>query len=251
MTVEACFVLPFFLFAFLNIISIIDIYRLQGSMSAAMHSCSKSMAVSAYAYKELTHEAFDEEYGFIQSVGITSTYVDTSVKSQLGDLYPDNITWVRSEILGDDDCIDLMAEYNIRPPIGIIGYQPQKVYNRLRTRAWTGYDNADNVTGIDDEEIVYVAETGTVYHRSRACTYIKLSISATDFTSVGDRRNFGGSRYRSCEECGSRANGTVFITNHGERYHSSLTCSKLKRTISAVPISQVGDKRPCSRCGGS
>ena len=32
MTVEACFVLPFFLFAFLNVISIVELYRLQGNM---------------------------------------------------------------------------------------------------------------------------------------------------------------------------------------------------------------------------
>lgn len=41
MTVEACFVLPFFLFAFLNVISILELYRLQGNMSAAMHDTAK------------------------------------------------------------------------------------------------------------------------------------------------------------------------------------------------------------------
>ena len=48
MTIEACLVLPFFLFAFLNIISIVEIYRLQGNMSAAMHDTAKRMAVYGY-----------------------------------------------------------------------------------------------------------------------------------------------------------------------------------------------------------
>jgi hypothetical protein len=252
MTVEACFVLPFFLFAFLNIISIIDIYRLQGSMSAAMHDSAKSMAIKAYAYKDLTHEAVDGEYGFWQSVGITLAFAKSNTQNELGEIYPEEAVWVRSQILGSDDCIDLVAEYPIRPPVGIMGFSKQTVYNRLRTRAWTGYDNAQSSTLMGaDEEIVYVAETGTVYHRSRACTYLKLSISTVDFASVKDERNYGGHKYSSCEECGFRASGTVYITNHGQRYHSSLTCSKLKRTVSAVPISQVGGKGACSKCGGS
>jgi hypothetical protein len=47
MTVEACMVLPLFLFAFLNVISIMDIFRLQGSMSAVMHDTAREMAVLA------------------------------------------------------------------------------------------------------------------------------------------------------------------------------------------------------------
>lgn len=53
MTVEACFVLPFFLFAFLNIISVVELYRLQGNMSAAMHDTAKQMAVYGYEYRQM------------------------------------------------------------------------------------------------------------------------------------------------------------------------------------------------------
>ena len=53
MTVEACLVLPLFLFAFLNIISIVEIYRLQGNMSAAMHDTARQMAVYGYEYRQI------------------------------------------------------------------------------------------------------------------------------------------------------------------------------------------------------
>jgi hypothetical protein len=250
MTVEACFVLPFFLFAFLNIISIIDIYRLQGNMSAAMHATEKTMAIYAYEYMVLTQDLIDDEVEKgIASIAMSDTYVASSVKQRVGDIYPDGIRWELSKIMDDNDCIDLLAIYEVNPPIGIVGYKTRTMYNRLRTRAWTGYDNAKNSKLDSGEEIVYIAETGTVYHKSRGCTYLKLSISTLTKEELNDERNASGRIYTACESCGSKACETVYITNYGTKYHSSLRCSKLKRTVSTVPISQVGDKGACSKCG--
>ena len=53
MTVEASLVLPLFLFAFLNLISVVEIYRLQSNMSAAMHSVAKQMAARGAEYEAL------------------------------------------------------------------------------------------------------------------------------------------------------------------------------------------------------
>jgi hypothetical protein len=252
MTVEACMVLPFFLFAFLNIISIMDIFRIQGSMSAVMHDTAKEMALLAYPYKELTKEAFNGEYGFVQSALISETYAGLRASTTLKDSYPKHTRWVLSSILGEDDCIDLVAVYPQKPPISCMGYWDMIMINRLRTRAWTGFDSekAASTREGDEEEIVYVAENGTVYHKSRACTHIKLSIRSTSLANIENERSKDESKYHKCENCGSKASGTVYVTDYGDRYHSSLSCSGLKRTISAVPISQVGDKGACSRCGG-
>jgi hypothetical protein len=245
MTIEACFVLPFFLFAVLNIISIMDIYRLQGSMSASLHSSARNMAVYAYEYREL----MDSDNSKLESIGLTQTYVRTNAVNDLGEIFPENDNWLMSKILQDDEIIDLVVIYDVNPPIGIIGYETQHMFNRLRTRAWTGYDNAAN-SGNESEEIVYVAETGTVYHRSRVCTYLKLTISKIAASAVANERNLEGGKYSACESCGNKPSDTLYITNYGNKYHSTITCSKLKRTVSAIPISEVGDKGACSRCGG-
>lgn len=255
MTVEACFVLPFFLFAFLNIISIVEIYRLQGNLSAAMHDTAKQMAVYGYEYREIRGDSV----GAAESLGLTCLYAAGKVRTKLGTDYLDNsplaggaasISWLRSSVMQNNDWIDLVAEYRIRPPAAIVGYRERILYNRVRTRAWTGYDNAGgNIDGNADEEIVYITPEGTVYHRSRSCTYLKLSISAVDKSYLDTQRNRDGSKYYPCGECGASCGNTVYITDYGNKYHSTLGCSGLKRTVMAVPISETGGKGACSKCG--
>lgn len=256
MTVEAAFVLPFFLFAFLNMISILEIYRLQSGMSAAMHMTAKEMAVCAYEYKELS----DGDVGRAESLGLTYVWAANRVKGILGKNYLENspikggasqIDWYQSSILEEDDCIDLIATYTVKPPVAVVGFGAFKMYNRVFTRAWTGYDNAAALGGDAGEEFVYITPDGTVYHRSRACTYLKLSIVPVNIAVLENERNEGGAKYYPCEECGGKARNIVYITDYGTRYHSSLTCSKLKRTIFTVPISQVGGRGACSKCSGS
>lgn len=256
MTVEAAFVLPFFLFAFLNVISILEIYRLQSNMGAAMHMTAKEMAVCAYEYQALS----DGDAGKAESLGLTYVYAANRVKGILGKKYLDNaplkggasgVVWLHSSVLEKDDCIDLVAEYTVKPPVEMVGFGAFKMYNRVFTRAWTGYDNAATaLKGDADEEIVFITPDGTVYHRSRACTYLKLSIVPVDMAFLEHERNEGGAKYYPCEECGGTQKSTVYITDYGTRYHSSLQCSKLKRTILAVPISQVGGRGACGKCGG-
>lgn len=255
MTIEACFVLPFFLFAFLNIISIVEIYRLQGNMSAAMHDTAKQMAVYGYEYRQIGGGSA----GAAESLGLTYLYAAGGVRAKLGEAYLDSsplaggapsISWLRSSVMQADDCIDLVAEYRIEPPAAVVGYQPRVLYNRIRTRAWTGYDNAaHSADGIAEEEIVYITQEGSVYHRSRSCGYLKLSIAAVDKSFLDTQRNEDNGKYYACAECGGSCGNIVYITNYGNRYHSSLGCSSLKRTIMAVPISQTGGRSACSKCG--
>lgn len=255
MTVEACFVLPFFLFAFLNVISIIEIYRLQGNMSAAMHDTAKQMAQYGYEYREIGGGSL----GVAESLGLTYLYAAGKVQAKLGTSYLDNsllaggassISWMRSSVMQEDDCIDLVAEYRIAPPAAVVGYQSRTLYSRMRTRAWTGYDNAMYGAGSTAEErIVYITPNGSVYHCSRGCSYLKLSIVAVDRSLLDEQRNQGGSKYYPCEECGDFCGAIVYITDYGNRYHATLGCSGLKRTVMAVPISDAGDRGACSKCG--
>lgn len=254
MTIEACLVLPLFLFAFLNIISIVEIYRLQGNISAAMHDTAKQMAVYGYEYRQISQGSA----GAAESVGLTYLYAAGRVRAKLGEAYLDNsplaggasqISWLRSSVMQADDCIDLVAEYRVEPPAAIVGYQPRTLYSRIRTRAWTGYDNAANGAGSTAEKIVYITPEGSVYHCSRGCSYLKLSIAAIESACLDTYRNQNQGKYYPCAECGSACGNIVYITSYGDRYHAALGCSSLKRTVMAVPISEVGGRSACSKCG--
>lgn len=255
MTIEACLVLSLFLFAFLNIISIIELYRLQGNMSLAMHDTVKQMAVYGYEYQALG----GDDVGAVESLGMTYLYAAGRVKAKLGADYLDNsplaggtagISWLRSSVMQEDDCIDLVAEYLIKAPVADVGFGKQAFYNRMRTRAWTGYDNAKNsASSTNEEEIVYITPEGTVYHRSRGCSYLKLSITSVDKSFLDTQRNQNGGKYYACSECGASCGNTVYITQYGDKYHATLSCNRLKRTILAVPISETGGRGACSKCG--
>ena len=96
---------------------------------------------------------------------------------------------------------------------------------------------------------VYVTETGLVYHKDYHCSHLDLSIRMTHLELVEGLRNENGGKYYPREHCVKGNGGNIYITNSGDRYHSSLSCSGLKRTIYAIPISEAAGKGACSRCG--
>ncbi len=118
----------------------------------------------------------------------------------------------------------------------------------MRVKGWCGYESSIPISA--EQTIVYVTETGTVYHKDYHCTYLDLSIHMVPVSGLEDLRNESGSKYYPCELCGKKVSGMgVYITNYGSKYHMSMSCGGLKRKIYAVPISETAGKGACSKCG--
>lgn len=148
--------------------------------------------------------------------------------------------------------IDLVLTYQIRSPAALIRLPGYFFLQRARVRAWTGRDTGGDGAGAGSAgaDCVYVTETGSVYHEDPNCTHLKLKIRQVNKADLETLRNSGGGKYHDCEKCGgAAAGGMVYITEDGNRCHSSLSCSGLKRGVRQVPREELGTMRACSRCG--
>ncbi|WP_051208953.1 TadE family protein [Butyrivibrio sp. WCD3002] len=258
-TVEASLVLPLFIFFFINILGAFDILRLQCDMEAALHQTgSQIMEQAAYA-DMLTGNEKSKGASYAEGA-LTSGLAAKKVKAYLGEDYLKNscirggaggISFLQTAFRSDGDIIDIVASYKVHPLIGIAGFTDFTVESRFYGHAFTGYDPTGG-HGNDEskkEEYVYITENGSVYHRNINCSHLKVSVQSCPKSNIGNKRSSDGSKYYPCEYCGKKAGGTVYITNYGNRYHSTNKCSAINRNVKTVPLSEVGGRRACKECG--
>ena len=138
-------------------------------------------------------------------------------------------------------------------PVGALVPLPKVwMHNTVKVHAWTGADEADfSGDSVEPEKMVYVTETGTVYHKKAGCRYLKVSINQISGSSLAHARNDSGQKYSPCESCSrnQKPSGVVYVTSSGNRYHNVATCSGLKRTVKLVKESELRGMHACSSCG--
>lgn len=257
MTLEAAFALPFFLFAVLNILFAVNIIGTQSRMNAALHQVGNQMAFYGYAYGQTVGNVLLDA---LAGVALTEGYARGQVVEYVGRSYLEKscveggaggISFAGSSVMGAGDIIDLKVSYRVKPFAGMMGFDGFLMSQRYYGKAWTGYDSAGQMSDFDENDpMVYITRTGTVYHTNRGCSYLNPTVEAVASEVVTDRRNASGAKYTPCSVCGKNAaGGEVYITNYGSSYHRLLNCPGLKRTIYTVPLSEVGGRRRCSKCG--
>ncbi len=267
MTLEAAMALPLFMFFFLNLFCMFQMLYVQASVGRALHNVGKELGTWAFAYREgMDALGKDGEesaaaaggLGFAGGLAFSEGVARGMVVSELKD-HPwlekgirggaEGISLLRSSILADErDEICLIADYTMVPLISVMGFGEIRLQSAYFSHGWTGYTPGVFTPEEDGEEIVFITEKGTVFHRDIRCSYLNPSVSTISAHAVAAARNEDGGIYYACELCGNRASAYI-ITNYGDRYHTNPQCPGLKRTISAVPISEVGGRGPCSKCG--
>lgn len=256
MTVEAAIALPLFIFFIIQIMSAINMIGVQSRLGAALHQTGNKMAFSGYVYEKAMGSIPIEG---LASVALTEVYARNQVLDYAGKGYlnkscikngADGIRFDGTSIMGSNDIIEICLSYYAEPLVTILGFDGFAMSQCYYGRAWTGYDVQSSVSNFSDNDpMVYVTETGTVYHTNRNCTYLNPSITSVSSDEIDSSRNQSGGKYSPCAICGKNAVlGTVYITNQGSSYHTSITCSGLKRTIYTIPLSQAGGRGRCSKC---
>ncbi len=258
-SVEAALVLPVFMICILGLFSVLNYLRVYGSMLSQLKEMGDPIAVYGYAL-ELTEEEADSTEDsdileFIaQSLLFSEGYLSSVLQLQWADTTGEEtivggssgVSFLGSVLDTEEKEVSIHAHYEVQAilPLGILN---TSLSNHYYSKLWTGYEEETA-----SEEMVYITANSEVYHLTDSCSYLRLSVKAVSVDQLSALRNSSGARYRSCSLCGSDAltAGTCYITTDGDCYHTSSSCSGLKRTVYQVPLSQVGDKRPCSRCGG-
>lgn len=236
---EASLTLPLFFFALCCLCYLLEIMAVQTSVRAAAHSVGKEIAEEVYAVPFVFPSKVEADIA--ETVG-NERLQRSIVKGKAGGLDCSK-TWISPK----NGMIHMSVEYELVLPFSVFGKLALPCKEEFEMKGWTGYVKGGFTP--EREEIVYITDTGLVYHRDYHCSYLELSIRAVSKSEVSNLRNEYHEKYYCCERCGAGSGDTVYITGQGNRYHSSLSCSGLKRSVYAVPISEVQGKGECSRCG--
>lgn len=243
-TVETALVLPLFMFCLFNITALFEMLHIHSVLDCALNQVGKE--ISTYAY-------FQE---FYENTLLTDVYVKERVIEIVGRDKIQNsliiggtsgITLWRTEVEEQNDIIDLVMTYRVKPWFAFENEGEMVLMNRCFIKAYTGYERED-LSG--SEMKYYIADTGEVYHLNRACTHLLLSISMIEIQDLGNARNMYGARYSPCEICFDQYSGDeqLYITEQGDRYHAYISCPGLKRTIYVITASEIGNRPLCLRC---
>lgn len=288
LTVEAALVMPMFIYAVIAFVYFLQIIGLQEHLQNAITETGYFAAKYAYVYdylmyyeetktgeenvksgKENTDKGkIKEGIESIIAHSIDSTFYKNKMKEFL-DIEEINQSCIKdgyngvhtylSSYMQEEDAVDIILIYKIKIPLVFFSLKDMQMVQRVRLRGWNGHrvaakndgKNAAGDTTEEDKNIVYITETGRVYHLSKECTHLKLSIQSIKYSQIEISRNVNGGKYHKCFLCcedNISLNHQVYITNTGDRYHQNLNCSGLKRTIIAIPISKIGNRSLCKRC---
>lgn len=252
MTVESAIVVPLFIFCMLDLLFGIQVMETSSRITAALHQTGSEICSYAYAAEHVTGDAPSGLVSTVYAIGSVTSQLGSTVQNRGGILGGRaGIIYTGSSILEDNGIVRLNARYTLKFPVKLGFIRPFILGTSMYGHAWVGYDGIGTLNTLTDEDpIVYITPTGTVYHRDYDCRYLHPSVTSVAASAVSSLRSSDGSIYYPCEICGGGSMiGNVFITGSGNRFHSDLFCPGIKRNIIAIHLSEVGGRSPCSICG--
>ena len=149
----------------------------------------------------------------------------------------------------DGDNLYLKRHFYILPVFDVLPFEALKVENTYYGHMWNGYDLSDKSDS--GGEIVYITDTGSVYHTDCTCSYLQLKIRKVSVEEALMSKNKYGIQYIPCLLCGKNYDEEVFIAEEGAAIHSERSCVGLKRTVMAVNIDEVKEYSLCTRCAAA
>lgn len=244
MTLEAAFIVPLFLFFSIILIYVMNLIHFQSHTNEIMYDVSRNLSKLEYNMEGSASEvmAMSLFYGQMDSDTVDKLMIRGG---RLG------ITSLSSDF--EEDMIRFEIHYTANVPFDFLNIMDLSCTQKICVRKWIGNEDKgeqNEVDPLNDGKMVYITETGSVYHTNRSCTHLVLSKKMVSYKELELLRNTGGGKYHACEICvrNQSSTGAVYITDWGDRYHLDGNCSGLKRGVLLVPYEEVSDWPHCTRC---
>lgn len=263
-TVEACMVVPLFLFFMLAMANIIMLLLAEAHIHQSLLEAAGYTAQYAYLEERLANgnkkENLPDSENSLKNTSsngsdLGSKIMNYAILAKHFQEYIGEDYYVEKMVCGgkkgivitmkqdnDNSKIYLIeAKYYGKIMVPMFPNMQIALSNRVKQKAFVGYSKEEQETDI----YVYITPEQSVYHTRRSCTHLSLSIHSAPDTQ---KKN-----YVPCGFCGRKkkdTGGSIYLTRTTNVYHNNRNCSGLKRSVKRVKKSEVGGLGPCSRCGG-
>lgn len=275
LTVEATLVFPLFFFVIVGFLYFFQVFQTQVKIQGNITEIAQEASRYGYLYELLTSGKDEkgkeqvkiddsEEVKNIVTKLVEGSYYKIRFQQLMDEgqeLYGvkggvDGVSFLGSSFMEEDGIIEIVASYKVKIPVPFFSHLSFPVIQQVKTRGFIGAslqqeteeegDNNEN----REEEYVYITKGGKAYHSHKSCTYLTVKISAVDASRLSKLRNKSGGKYYPCEACakGESEQKGYYITQYGDRYHTSQLCTRIDRNIITIKKSEVGGRKPCSKC---
>lgn len=266
-TVEACLVVPLFLFFMLAMTDMLMLFIADAHIHQSLAEAAGYTAQYAYLEQVLINKASIGQSGQTDSIekqkpssgtisekdSSLNTLINTALMIQKFREYLGDNFYVQKIISGGKNGIIISVEPDADNPkifiaravfcgqlkVPLIGNVTVPLTEQIRQKAFLGYSSEEEVS----DTYVYVTPNESVYHTKRSCTHLSLSVSSASGSRKDD--------YTACRFCGKKdlTDDKIYLTRTTNVYHTDSNCSGLKRTVKRIKKSEAVGLNPCSRCG--
>lgn len=239
-TLEASIATAIFFFGTLCLVAIFEIMVTRTAVKSALHAVAKEVAVDVCVIPEIPVSKMEDK--LIEILGKEELEKSLIVDGGQG------LDCSNSKKFWNTTIMELSVRYRMEIPIMMFRIPLIQNEEVIRVKGWTGYE--ERITGYEDIVMAYVTDYGEVYHMDNACAFLDLSVRVCTKETVQRERNQNGAKYKECSHCKALGEDVrnVYITDYGEKYHFSLECKGLKRTIYATPLLEMKEMGGCSKC---
>lgn len=236
MTVEMAVSFPIFLFVMFTMLLFSQMVLVDQEIYRGVVECARQLSEENYPTQTIIFAKHIWSKKVDQDM-INQSFVEDGVSgiSLFGSYYDEQ-----------SGHIILKVRYTMKIPIPLFYNFTYNGNYEYHQKAFRGYRS--DLEG-QEEEYVYVTETQSVYHNKRGCSYLSLKIQQVYQV---EQYLLGETSYLPCELCMKQSKdkpSILYTTSEGNKYHSTLQCSGLKRTVKRVKRLEVGGLCACSRCG--